>query len=139
VLVLFKTIKHGKIIRDLFEDQNIDVEFLSGKDTEKKRAAVKENLLSKKSMLAVCSVIYDVGIDVKTLNALVLCGAGRSTVKTLQRIGRVIRSNGPEKTSAAIIDFYDDIRYLKKHSLIRKAIYETEPEFVIRMPEIKKK
>lgn len=138
VLVLFKTLNHGKSLVKLFEEKDIDCEFLTGKDTTKKRAAVKEALLSGESKCIIASMVYDIGIDVPTLSALVLAGSGKSSVKTLQRVGRVIR-NGKEKPFAAVVEFYDDIKFLKKHSLIRKSIYETEPEFVIKMPEIKKK
>jgi superfamily II DNA or RNA helicase len=134
VLVLFKVLAHGKTLLKLFENKGIDTEFLNGKDTTKKRAQVKENLLSGKSKCIVASMIYDIGIDVKTLSALVLAGSGKSSVKTLQRIGRVLR-DGKNKPYVAIVETMDDIKFLKKHSLIRKSIYETEPEFVIKMPK----
>jgi superfamily II DNA or RNA helicase len=137
VLILFKTIKHGKILSDLFDDNNIDFDFLSGKDTAKKRKSVKDVLLSGESRCIIASMIYDLGIDIPQLNALILTGSGKSSVKTLQRIGRVIR-NGKEKPFAAVVDFYDQVKYLKKHSLIRKSIYETEPEFDILFPQVKK-
>jgi superfamily II DNA or RNA helicase len=138
VLVLYKVLNHGKILLKLFENKGIDTEFLSGKDSTKKRAEVKENLLSGKSKCVVASMIYDIGINIETLSALVLAGSGKSSVKTLQRIGRVLR-DGKNKPYVAIVETMDDIRYLKKHSLIRKSIYETEEEFVIKFPELKKK
>jgi superfamily II DNA or RNA helicase len=137
VLVLFKTIKHGKLLLEIFEENNIDCEFLSGKDTTKKRKSVKDSLLSGQSRCIIASTIYDIGIDIGNLSALVLTSSGKSSVKALQRIGRVIR-NGNEKPMAAVVDFYDQVKYLKKHSLIRKAIYETEPEFDIFFPQVKK-
>jgi Straboviridae ATP-dependent DNA helicase UvsW len=136
VLVLFKTIKHGKLLAEIFEEEDIEFEFLSGKDNAKKRKSVKDALLSGRSRCIIASTIYDIGIDVKTLSALVLTSSGKSSVKALQRIGRVIR-NGNEKPMAAVVDFYDQVKYLKKHSLIRKSIYETEPEFDIFFPKVK--
>lgn len=138
VLVLFKTIQHGKILLKMFQDAGIETEFLSGKDTVKKRAEVKDNLLSKRSMCVVASMIYDIGVNIETLSGLVLAGSGKSSVKTLQRIGRVLR-DGKNKPYVAVIETLDNVKFLKKHSLIRKSIYETEPEFVIKMPELKKK
>jgi superfamily II DNA or RNA helicase len=140
VLILFRTINHGKILNELFEKKGIEAGFLSGKDTTKKRAEVKDNLLSGKSRCAIVSTIYDLGVDIKTLNALVLAGAGKSSVRATQRIGRVIRGGGKDKPFAAVVDFLDDIRFFKKQALTRKSIYELEPEFVIKMPnEIVKK
>lgn len=135
VLILFKTIKHGKKLFEMFDDRNIHCEFLTGNDTAKVRAKAKDNLLNKKSNLIIASQIYDLGVDIKTLNALVLTGSGKSLTKTLQRIGRVIRCAGEDKQFTAIIDLWDDVKYLKKHSLSRLEIYKTEPEFVIKIPK----
>lgn len=44
--------------------------------------------------------------------------------------GRVIRSS-PNKTYAAIIDFYDQTKFLKKHSMIRYKTYTEEPGFIV--------
>jgi superfamily II DNA or RNA helicase len=137
VLVLFKTINHGKILHSLFEQNKIACEFLTGNDSSKKREEVKQKLLTKEANCLLASTIYDIGIDVSILSALVLAGAGKSSIKTLQRIGRVLR-DGKNKPYAAVVEFIDDIRYLKGHSLIRKSLYETEPEFEIRFPEISK-
>lgn len=133
VLVLFKTIKHGKLLLELFEENGIECEFLTGDDTRETRLEVKSNLLSKESMCCIASMVYDIGVDIPTLNALILSGGGKSSVKCLQRIGRVIR-DGKTKPVAAIVDFYDGVKYLKGHSKIRKSIYETEPEFVLKLP-----
>lgn len=138
VLVLFKQIKHGNILYKLFEQNGIKTEFLTGKDSKDKRAEVKENLLSKKSNCIIASMVYDIGVNIPTLTALVLAGSGKSSVKTLQRIGRVIR-DGKNKEFVAVIDIWDDVRFLKKHSNIRKSLYETENEFEIYMPKGMKK
>jgi superfamily II DNA or RNA helicase len=135
VLVLFKQIKHGKILRDLFEEKNIDIEFLTGKDATDVRETAKNNLLSKKSNIILASQIYDIGISIETLSALVLAGQGKSSTRTMQRIGRILRGGKNKgKPVAAVIDFYDVARYVKGHSIIRKNIYELEPEFVVKMP-----
>jgi len=71
------------------------------------------------------------------LNALVLCGGGKSSIRALQRIGRVIRAF-PGKNFAAVVDFFDQARFLKKHSMIRYDIYSSEPGFkVIKCKEMK--
>lgn len=134
VLVLYKTIKHGKILFDLFKDQNINCVLLSGKDKDEKRAEVKQDALDNKLDCIIASQIFDVGIDIGTINALVLAGSGKSTSRCLQRIGRCIR-NGKNKPMAAIVDIVDDVKFLKKHSKIRKEMYDTEPEFVISWPK----
>jgi len=78
----------------------------------------------------IASRIFDQGIDIPDLDALVLAGSGKSSARALQRIGRVIRK-GKDKKDAIVVDFLDNCRYLRDHSMIRKKIYETEPGFKI--------
>jgi superfamily II DNA or RNA helicase len=130
VLVLFKHLQHGKNLRELFDEEDIDYEYLSGSDSLETRLEVKENLLTKKSNLVLASSIFDIGVDIPSLSALVLCGSGRSSLRCIQRIGRIIRKYQGKKY-AAVVDFYDDVRYLKGHSKIRHKIYASEKGFKI--------
>ena len=110
---------------------------MSGNDSLEKRDEVKKAIYSGKIDVILASTIFDIGVDIKCLSALILAGGGKSYVKALQRIGRVIRSY-PGKKFAAIVDFYDDIKYLKAHSVNRCKIYMTENGFkVIPAPGIK--
>ncbi|HYT41034.1 MAG TPA: DEAD/DEAH box helicase family protein, partial [Methylomirabilota bacterium] len=129
-LVLFKQIKHGKILSEMMDDAGIKHEMLYGNDSLVKRTKVKESLVNREIDVLLASVIYDMGIDIPMLNALVLCGGGKSTIRSLQRIGRVIRSY-PGKKFAAVIDFYDQVRFLKLHSLTRRKTYQSEPGFKV--------
>jgi superfamily II DNA or RNA helicase len=138
VLVLFKHLQHGKILSELFEQNGVPHEYLSGSYSLEQRLEVKNKLLNKKINLVLASSIFDVGVDISTLSALVLAGSGKSSIKTLQRIGRIIRSH-PGKQYAAVIDFYDDVKFLKNHSKIRYHIYRSENGFkLIVPPQLKK-
>jgi superfamily II DNA or RNA helicase len=132
-LVLFKNLAHGKILKEMFEDSNIPFEYLSGKDSLKDRSEAKDNLINKRSNLILASTVLDIGVDIPTLSALVLAGGGKSSIRTLQRIGRVIRKF-PGKKFAAIVDFFDDVRFLKKHSKKRHRIYSSETGFKLLIP-----
>ena len=134
VLVLFKHLQHGKNLKELFDLENINYEYLSGVDSLDDRNIVKENLLSHKSNLILASTIYDIGVDISSLSALVLTGSGKSSVKSLQRVGRCLRIY-PGKKHAAIVDFYDDVKYLKTHSKIRHKIYKSEDGFKLIVPK----
>jgi superfamily II DNA or RNA helicase len=133
VLVLFKQLNHGKLLSELFEETGIEHEYLSGSFSLEKRLEVKERLLNKQSNLVLTSSIFDVGIDIPTLSGLVLAGGGCSPIKSLQRIGRILRKY-PGKSFAAVVDFYDDVKYLRSHSKIRREIYERENGFRIFVP-----
>jgi len=136
-LVLFKHIKHGQLLFEMMTDAGIKCEMLYGNDSLKRRTEVKDMLVSKEIDLILASTIFDLGVDIPMLNALVLCGGGKSSIRALQRIGRVIRFY-PGKKFAAIVDFYDQIKFLKKHSIIRYNIYSSEKGFkVIKCKEMK--
>jgi superfamily II DNA or RNA helicase len=129
-LVLFKQIKHGKILFDMMKEENIKCEMLYGDDSLDRRTEVKKMLLNKEINVILASTIFDLGVDIPMLSALILCGAGKSSVKALQRIGRLLRSF-PGKQHVAIVDFYDQIKFLKKHSIIRYNIYSSERGFKV--------
>lgn len=133
VLVLFKTIKHGKILHELFADAGVKCDILWGKDNIKKREEVKQKALNHEIDVIVGSTIYDIGVDVPSISALVLASGGRSTVRYFQRIGRVLRRY-PGKTHTAVIDFYDNAKYLKNHSKLRIEYAKRESAFKLIIP-----
>lgn len=138
VLVLFKQIKHGQILLDMMQDNNIKCEMLYGEDNLDRRTEVKEMLEKNEINVILASTIFDLGIDIPKLSGLVLCGSGKSSIRALQRIGRVIRRY-PGKTMVAVVDFYDQAKFLKKHSMDRCNVYKSENGFkIIQSREMKK-
>jgi hypothetical protein len=127
-LALFKTIRHGEILFELMQEAGIKCAILSGKDALKYRNQIKKQLEDKEIDVILASTIFDIGLDLTTLSALVLCGSGKSNIRALQRIGRVIRSH-PGKKRAIVVDFYDQTRWLKNHSKARYQIYKAEKGF----------
>jgi superfamily II DNA or RNA helicase len=136
-LVLFKQIKHGEIIYQKLLDAGISCAILHGNDDLERRQEVKDQLVNSEIQAIVASTIFDIGLDLPQLSGLVLCGGGKSTIRCLQRVGRVLRMV-PGKKFAAVIDFYDQVKFLKKHAQIRHATYASEPGFkVIKSREMK--
>lgn len=132
-LVLFNNISHGDLI---YKEISKDVKCLklSGKDSSAVREDVKSQLEDGKIDCILASKIFDIGVDIPALSGLVLAGGGKSSVRALQRCGRVIRGY-PGKKQAAIVEFYDQAPYVKEHSEVRRKIYSTEPKFEIHYPE----
>jgi superfamily II DNA or RNA helicase len=133
-LVLFHTIKHGDVLFDSLK-KNVPTGLLSGKDSAKQRDKIKDELEAGKIKCLVASKIFDIGIDLPILSGLVIAGSGKSSVRALQRIGRVIRPY-KGKDMSAIIDFADQAPYLTEHAEIRREIYESE--FDVTWPQEKK-
>lgn len=132
-LVLYSKLNHGK---KLFEEisKNVPVTLLSGKDSQDIRQEAKNDLESGKIKCIVASTIFDIGVDLPALSGLIIAGGGKSSVRALQRIGRVIRLY-EGKTHAAVIDFVDQATFLKQHSVIRYKIYSYEEDFDITWPK----
>lgn len=136
-LVLFSSLKHGKILYDLFK-QHMKCAILDGSNSKEEREKVKKDLMDHKIDCVLASKIFDIGVDIPSLSGLVIACGGKSTVKALQRVGRVIRKY-PGKKFAVVIDFCDQATYLDNHSKARYKIYKSEDGFDVSWPtEIKK-
>ncbi len=131
-LVLITRRKHGHIISEKLSD--LRIANLDGSNKTEDRLEAIQMMKDGQLDVLIASKIFDQGIDIPQLDALVLAGSGKAAGRALQRLGRVIRPF-PGKEKAIIVDTYDNAKYLRKHSDIRKDIYATEAEFKIRMPK----
>lgn len=134
VLVLVKNIKHGKTLAEEFENLNMSVYFVSGIVDSDTRNEIKQKFVDGTIDLMIASIIFDTGIDIPSLDALILAGGGKSKGRTIQRIGRVLRPS-PGKKDAIVIDFLDNVKYLVDHSIARLNAYREESGFQIKLPE----
>lgn len=108
-----------------------NVEFLSGQDDSIRRAAVIKATKEKKVKILIGSTIADEGLDVPSLDCLILAGGGKSSTRAFQRVGRVIRlftdpNTGIPKDRAIVFDFVDYTPMLRRHSRVREKLYRTE-------------
>ena len=131
-LILFNSIKHGKILEDMLSKQ-IRCTLLSGKDKMSVREQAKDDIENNKIDAIIASKIFDIGVDIPVLSGLIIAGSGKSSVRALQRIGRVIRPYGTKKY-AAVVDFIDNAHYLSSHSKTRCKIYKSESGFDVNYP-----
>lgn len=136
-LVLYNSLEHGNTLFEKISSR-VPCAILSGKDSSEERDAVKEQLERGEIKCIVASRIFDIGVDLPSLSGLIIASSGKSSVRALQRIGRVIRKY-PGKKQSAIIDFYDQAKFLDKHSLARRRIYKSEERFDVRWPQQKRK
>ena len=136
-LVLFSSLRHGKILHDLFKE-HLNCAILDGSNSKEEREQVKKDLDAHKIDCVLASKIFDIGVDIPSLSGLVIACGGKSTVKALQRVGRVIRKY-PGKKVSVVIDFIDQAPYLENHSKTRCKIYKSEEGFDVSWPAIKRK
>jgi superfamily II DNA or RNA helicase len=132
-LILVKNIKHGEALMEKFDPGTV-VYFVRGELDSDERNRIRSDFVKGKIDVIVASAVYDQGIDIANLDALILAGSGKSSGRALQRIGRVIRTF-PGKSGAIVIDFIDQAKYLYNHSMKRLEIYRMEDGFEIRLPK----
>jgi superfamily II DNA or RNA helicase len=135
VLILVVRVNHGKKICEVLGD-DLRVDYLDGKKSTSQRLQAIQDMKDGFTDVLVASKIFDQGVDIPELDALILAGSGKSTGRALQRIGRVIRKF-PGKEKAIVVEFMDNCKYLKNHSDVRMEVYKTEPSFEIK--ELNKK
>jgi superfamily II DNA or RNA helicase len=133
VLILISKVEHGQILFDMLKD-NFKVDVLNGTSSSDTRMSAIQDMRDGKTEVLIASKIFDQGIDIPELDALILAGSGKSSARALQRIGRVIRSY-PGKKWANVIEFWDNAKYLESHSTARLKIYKSEPGFQIKIEE----
>lgn len=133
MLVLFDTISHGKLVKDLY-DKNAELHGFEsrladgGSSTKKRKQAIEwfeqdcsENELGK---VLLGSRIFDQGTDINGgCDSLFLLGAAKSYRKTKQRVGRGLRKN---RTGKLYLLDVDDINHktLNAWSKNRQKVFE---------------
>jgi superfamily II DNA or RNA helicase len=135
VLILVVRVQHGKELKRMIEEE-YSVKFLDGAKSSKNRMEGIQEMKDGKIQVLIASKIFDQGIDIPELDALILAGSGKSSGRALQRIGRVIRKS-PGKKKAIVVEFFDNCKYLREHSEARIKVYKSEPGFNIKMPKNK--
>jgi superfamily II DNA or RNA helicase len=128
VLVLVNQVRHGQALAKKIPGSVL----LTGKDSGEHRASVLDALREGSQKVVIATTLADEGLDIPGLDVLILAGGGKSETRALQRIGRALRRT-EEKTSAIVVDFLDEARFLDDHSQRRLEIYRTESLFDIRI------
>ena len=130
VLILCEEIQHGKTIDDALwteASKLIPHQFIHGtEDMDVRRSAI-ENFDSRRLPVLIASTIMDQGVDVQTIDALILAGSRKSKIRTLQRLGRGLRGD-----KLIVVEFSNFChKYLLKHSYQRLQDYKSEECFPI--------
>lgn len=135
VLILVVRVGHGNVLMDKLSDE-FRVKFLDGAKSTKMRMDSIQEMKDGELDILIASKIFDQGVDIPELDALILAGSGKSSGRALQRIGRVIRKS-KGKEAAIVVEFFDNCKYLRDHSEARIKVYKSEPGFDIRIQKNK--
>ena len=131
VLVLVQHYPQGEMLKKLIPN----TEFLTGKMKGEKREQVLSDLKERKKLCLIATSLADEGLDVPTLDAVLLAGGGASSTRVHQRIGRTLRidkkSANPRDRSIVVYFEHHGAKYLDKHAKKARRIIKTESAFHI--------
>jgi superfamily II DNA or RNA helicase len=106
VLVMTSRLAHVPKLRAALEDRGVDSIGLNGKSTRKKRTDTIKAMRKGEPMVVVSLPIFDEGVDVPSLGAIMLAFPEKAKGKLIQRSGRLMRPfRGRTPT---LYDFLDD-------------------------------
>ena len=136
-LILFQMVdKHGRILYDMIKNtkniSNRKVFFIYGGTETTDREEIRKIMEIENDAIIVASFgTFSTGINIRNLHNIIFAMPTKSSIRTLQSIGRGLRqSDGKE--IATLYDIADDLRYKKhmnytlKHFLERTKIYNEE-------------
>ena len=105
VYVHVERIAHGKLLAKL-----LDCPFLSGNDNTAKRQKVLRDFESGRIKVLVSTLLGE-GVDIPVIDAIVMAHGMKTTIGTIQKVGRALRARD-DKNTAVIVDFSDKGKYL---------------------------
>ena len=145
-LVLFNLIdKHGRQLYEQIQQlcPERDVHFVTGDVDAGDRETVRQSVEADEdgSHVIVASFgVFSTGVNLRRLHNIVFAAAGKSKIRTLQSIGRGLRTHA-SKTHITLHDVVDDLRigqrrnYAWKHAEERSVLY-AEEKFPVTIHEL---
>lgn len=128
-LILVDRLDHGRILQEALPGSI----FAHGGLPTEERKAILDRLRHGNGACVVATPIFDEGVDVPSVDLLVLAAGGETHIRLLQRIGRGMRRK--DSNVLHVVDFIDNTnKYLLSHSKSRAELYEQEG-FAVRVVE----
>lgn len=134
-LVFVKEIEHGRTLEKAIQRRGLKrCAFVWGQDSSRERRQAIVRLQRGEIEVLVTSSIFEMGIDIPEVRCVVVASGGKSTIRTLQRLGRGMRvSEG--KTEMELWDLDDSgHRWLDMHAGLRMTAYGRDGYRVLQIP-----
>lgn len=127
VLIIATQIDHCEILHDMFTANNVDSMIIDGQQSSDQRERKRAALESGETKIVIVTSIFDEGVDVTSIDVLILASGGKAYRQVVQRVGRVLRKDKNGKAMSYVFDFVDkQHRILVKHSNARVNIYKEQ-------------
>tara|TARA_R100001129_G_scaffold168995_1_gene137474 strand:- start:1 stop:675 length:675 start_codon:yes stop_codon:yes gene_type:complete len=122
ILVLSDRVDHCIKMAETLRSHNIEAEPLVGKMTKKQRQEVLERADKREIQVVCATTVADEGLDLPSLDTVVLTTPTKALGRIQQRIGRVMRPH-PLKKNPIVIDCVDDIGSMRGLARKRNRLY----------------
>ena len=132
VLIIATQLDHCDILHDMFSKDKVDSVVIDGQQSNELRTKEREALTQGKVKIAIVTSIFDEGVDITSIDVLILASGGKAYRQVVQRVGRVLRKDKNGSDMSYVFDFIDkQHRILAKHSNTRVNIYK-EQQFKVK-------
>lgn len=140
-IVLIRKIDHGKELDQRLWTvpgrEFVPHQFICGREPTTVRQQALKDFKRGDLQSVISTKILNQGIDVPCIDVLFMGGGGESSIETLQKVGRGIRTGG-NTNKLIVVDFADFTnRHLLKHSLQRLKDYKDEDCFTIKQIDLR--
>ena len=125
VLIMITDVVHGHaiMIQEILLDVYGHKSFIVNGGTKiDLREEIKGNLKSKNIKCVIVTNCWSEGINIPSLDNIILAAGGKSDIRVLQSVGRGLRTS-EGKEEILITDFLDPYPYLAQHSIERLRVY----------------
>lgn len=125
-LILVERVNHGKLIERALRKAGVVSEFVWGENETPSRRAAIRRLEHGDSDVLIANRIFTTGVDIPSLGSVIVASAMKSTILTLQAVGRGMR-RAPGKSEVEIWDIADSgHRWHDQHTRARLRAYASE-------------
>ena len=132
VLIIATQLDHCDILHEMFSKDKVDSVVIDGQQSNELRTKERNALAQGKVKIAIVTSIFDEGVDITSIDVLILASGGKAYRQVVQRVGRVLRKDKNGSDMSYVFDFIDkQHRILAKHSNTRVNIYK-EQQFKVK-------
>jgi superfamily II DNA or RNA helicase len=121
-LTYVNQIDHGDRLLKMAESYGVELIMVQGTTEGDVRSKLRKELQEKKILNLVATTVFKEGVNIPSLNTIILASGGKSELALLQTIGRGLRKD-IGKDEVLIIDFVDSGKYLSEHFCERLSVY----------------
>ena len=134
-LMIVRRISVAKKLSELMNENGIISDWVSSKTSLEERMQKIENLKNGKIKMLISTSLADEGLDILNLQLVVLLTQGKSRIKLIQRIGRVMRP-WQSKQKGYILDIAYNSDIFQRQADNRKKFVQNEYEGIISIKSI---